>query len=359
MPHVEMLLLAAAALWVCVRGQEPGAKAVADRYAVYWNSTNPRYAGRPRARTGRRRVGERGGEAAPRPRRWRLLPGACRKCPGCKMGWKTLFFGGLGLQAATGWWYFSLPHPPAPSAAPRLAASPGSAVYGPRAPGGCAPGAAWAPLAAGQPATAAEPATGVWVGWGGAGSSSPLVPRRASAAGGARPRAARSRGEPAPGREAAVSLPAVTERGGRPRLRGSPGRNRLSGVAAAAAAGCLYPCSAQPGGGALPGGLEVSVRERGRYAVPGRRDAGAVEERTAERRRPSPSGLSGADTACPLPARPGAPEGFWHRAGRAASRAFCWEGRFHLIFLEFSLTFSIRKFQSCSKWYPCKKSPGY
>ncbi|CAN0332046.1 unnamed protein product [Bubo scandiacus] len=42
MPHVEMMLLAAAALWVCVRGQEPGAKAVADRYAVYWNSTNPR-----------------------------------------------------------------------------------------------------------------------------------------------------------------------------------------------------------------------------------------------------------------------------------------------------------------------------
>lgn len=43
MPHVEMLLLAAAALWVCVRGQEPGAKAVADRYAVYWNSSNPRF----------------------------------------------------------------------------------------------------------------------------------------------------------------------------------------------------------------------------------------------------------------------------------------------------------------------------
>ncbi|TRZ18878.1 hypothetical protein HGM15179_008235 [Zosterops borbonicus] len=38
-----LLLLAAAALWVCVRGQEPGAKAVADRYAVYWNSSNPRF----------------------------------------------------------------------------------------------------------------------------------------------------------------------------------------------------------------------------------------------------------------------------------------------------------------------------
>lgn len=59
MPHVEMLLLAAAALWVCVRGQEPGAKAVADRYAVYWNSSNPRYAGRPRARTGRGSAGGR------------------------------------------------------------------------------------------------------------------------------------------------------------------------------------------------------------------------------------------------------------------------------------------------------------
>ncbi|KAM6105278.1 ephrin-A5 isoform 2-T2 [Pterocles gutturalis] len=43
MPHVEVLMLAAAALWVCVRGQEPGAKAVADRYAVYWNSSNPRF----------------------------------------------------------------------------------------------------------------------------------------------------------------------------------------------------------------------------------------------------------------------------------------------------------------------------
>lgn len=60
MPHVEMLLLAAAALWVCVRGQEPGAKAVADRYAVYWNSSNPRYAGRPRARTGQG-IGRRAG----------------------------------------------------------------------------------------------------------------------------------------------------------------------------------------------------------------------------------------------------------------------------------------------------------
>lgn len=57
MPHVEMLLLAAAALWVCVRGQEPGAKAVADRYAVYWNSTNPRYAGRPRGDSEKTRTG--------------------------------------------------------------------------------------------------------------------------------------------------------------------------------------------------------------------------------------------------------------------------------------------------------------
>lgn len=64
MLHVEMLLLAVAALWVCVRGQEPGAKAVADRYAVYWNSTNPRYAGRPRVRTGGRLGARRAGSSA-------------------------------------------------------------------------------------------------------------------------------------------------------------------------------------------------------------------------------------------------------------------------------------------------------
>uniref|UniRef100_A0ACB8EQI8 Uncharacterized protein n=1 Tax=Sphaerodactylus townsendi TaxID=933632 RepID=A0ACB8EQI8_9SAUR len=42
MLHVEMLTLIFLLLWMCVFGQDPGSKAVADRYAVYWNSTNPR-----------------------------------------------------------------------------------------------------------------------------------------------------------------------------------------------------------------------------------------------------------------------------------------------------------------------------
>ncbi|KAI4540881.1 hypothetical protein MG293_008023, partial [Ovis ammon polii] len=42
MPHVEMLTLLLLALWMCVCSQDPGSKAVADRYAVYWNSSNPR-----------------------------------------------------------------------------------------------------------------------------------------------------------------------------------------------------------------------------------------------------------------------------------------------------------------------------
>ncbi|XP_036267147.1 ephrin-A5 isoform X1 [Pipistrellus kuhlii] len=43
MPHVEMLTLLFLLLWMCVRSQDPGSKAVADRYAVYWNSSNPRF----------------------------------------------------------------------------------------------------------------------------------------------------------------------------------------------------------------------------------------------------------------------------------------------------------------------------
>ncbi|XP_078531582.1 ephrin-A5 isoform X1 [Lissotriton helveticus] len=43
MPHVDMLALILLLLWMCVRSQDPGAKAVADRYAVYWNSSNPRF----------------------------------------------------------------------------------------------------------------------------------------------------------------------------------------------------------------------------------------------------------------------------------------------------------------------------
>lgn len=42
MLHVEMLTLMFLVLWMCVFSQDPGSKAVADRYAVYWNSSNPR-----------------------------------------------------------------------------------------------------------------------------------------------------------------------------------------------------------------------------------------------------------------------------------------------------------------------------
>ncbi|KAL8203563.1 UNVERIFIED_CONTAM: hypothetical protein K2H54_056716 [Gekko kuhli] len=44
MLHVEMLTLIFLVLWMCVFSQDPGSKAVADRYAVYWNSSNPRSA---------------------------------------------------------------------------------------------------------------------------------------------------------------------------------------------------------------------------------------------------------------------------------------------------------------------------
>ncbi|XP_068103543.1 ephrin-A5 isoform X1 [Hyperolius riggenbachi] len=43
MLHVEMLTLLSLLLWMCVCSQDPGSKVVADRYAVYWNSTNPRF----------------------------------------------------------------------------------------------------------------------------------------------------------------------------------------------------------------------------------------------------------------------------------------------------------------------------
>lgn len=123
MPHVEMLLLAVAALWVCVRGQEPGAKAVADRYAVYWNSTNPRYAG-----TG---SGRRGAAPSLPPR----SPATAGAAPVRVVGRKTFFSGGPGLRAAAGGrkeggvrgGVFLRP---GSSALPAL---------GPRAPGVCAP----------------------------------------------------------------------------------------------------------------------------------------------------------------------------------------------------------------------------
>ncbi|KAK2508494.1 hypothetical protein MC885_000345 [Smutsia gigantea] len=41
MLHVEMLTLVFLVLWMCVFSQDPSSKAVADRYAVYWNSSNP------------------------------------------------------------------------------------------------------------------------------------------------------------------------------------------------------------------------------------------------------------------------------------------------------------------------------
>ena len=42
MLHVQMLTLLFPVLWTCVSSQDPGSKAVADRYAVYWNSSTPR-----------------------------------------------------------------------------------------------------------------------------------------------------------------------------------------------------------------------------------------------------------------------------------------------------------------------------
>ncbi|KAK3565736.1 hypothetical protein QTP86_014999 [Hemibagrus guttatus] len=41
MLQVEMVLLVCVLLWMCVLSQEPSSKVMADRYAVYWNRTNP------------------------------------------------------------------------------------------------------------------------------------------------------------------------------------------------------------------------------------------------------------------------------------------------------------------------------
>ncbi|XP_061479582.1 ephrin-A5 isoform X1 [Rhineura floridana] len=43
MLHVEVLTLVFLVLWMCVFCQDPSSKTVADRYAVYWNSSNPRF----------------------------------------------------------------------------------------------------------------------------------------------------------------------------------------------------------------------------------------------------------------------------------------------------------------------------
>ncbi|XP_027023042.1 ephrin-A5b isoform X2 [Tachysurus fulvidraco] len=43
MLQVEMVVLVCVLLWMCVLSQEPSSKVMADRYAVYWNRTNPRF----------------------------------------------------------------------------------------------------------------------------------------------------------------------------------------------------------------------------------------------------------------------------------------------------------------------------
>lgn len=42
MLQVEMMVFVGVILWMCVFSQEPSSKVMADRYAVYWNRTNPR-----------------------------------------------------------------------------------------------------------------------------------------------------------------------------------------------------------------------------------------------------------------------------------------------------------------------------
>ncbi|KAL0965434.1 hypothetical protein UPYG_G00281230 [Umbra pygmaea] len=43
MPQVEMILFVSLVVWTCAYGQEPASKVISDRYAVYWNRTNPRF----------------------------------------------------------------------------------------------------------------------------------------------------------------------------------------------------------------------------------------------------------------------------------------------------------------------------
>ncbi|KAK1788342.1 hypothetical protein P4O66_016784 [Electrophorus voltai] len=47
MPQVGMFLCVFVIFWMAVFGQEPASKVVADRYAVYWNRTNPRSLSHP------------------------------------------------------------------------------------------------------------------------------------------------------------------------------------------------------------------------------------------------------------------------------------------------------------------------
>uniref|UniRef100_A0A8C1XWW4 EPH-related receptor tyrosine kinase ligand 7 n=1 Tax=Cyprinus carpio TaxID=7962 RepID=A0A8C1XWW4_CYPCA len=43
MLQVEMIIFVGVILWMCVFSQEPSSKVTADRYAVYWNRSNPRF----------------------------------------------------------------------------------------------------------------------------------------------------------------------------------------------------------------------------------------------------------------------------------------------------------------------------
>ena len=43
MPQMEMFLLLFLFIRMCVYAQDPASKVVTDRYAVFWNRTNPRY----------------------------------------------------------------------------------------------------------------------------------------------------------------------------------------------------------------------------------------------------------------------------------------------------------------------------
>ncbi|XP_044000226.1 ephrin-A5b-like [Gambusia affinis] len=43
MPQVEMILFLILIIGMCVFGQDPGSKVASDRYAVFWNRTNPKF----------------------------------------------------------------------------------------------------------------------------------------------------------------------------------------------------------------------------------------------------------------------------------------------------------------------------
>ncbi|MEQ2226326.1 hypothetical protein ILYODFUR_026355 [Ilyodon furcidens] len=43
MPQVEMILFLILIIGMCVFGQDPASKVVSDRYAVFWNRTNPSF----------------------------------------------------------------------------------------------------------------------------------------------------------------------------------------------------------------------------------------------------------------------------------------------------------------------------